>query len=158
MMRDCAGFEIRRAGINDLRAVMVVMNEAFDPKFGEAWTAAQCESMLVIPGSWMLLATVEMQPAAFALMRSFAGEAEILLIATRPLFQRRAIGKALIDELITDCKSANVNLVHLEVRADNPALSFYKRTGFEQVGFRPDYYRGANGTKSHALTLSMQLK
>lgn len=157
-MRNAAAFEIRRAGINDLRAVMVVMNDAFDPKFGEAWTAAQCESMLVIPGSWMLLATVESQPAAFALVRSFAGEAEILLIATRPLFQRRAIGKALIDELMIDCKKANVNLVHLEVRADNPALAFYKRTGFEQVGFRPDYYRGANGTKSDALSLSMRLK
>lgn len=156
-MTASARFRIRRAGVIDLRDVMVVMNEAFDPRFGEAWTASQCESILVLPGSWLLLATVDQQPAAFALMRSFAGEAELLLIATRPLFQRATIGKALLDQMIIDCRKANVNLVHLEVRADNPAISFYRRAGFEQVGFRPDYYRGTNGTKTDALTLSMRL-
>jgi hypothetical protein len=31
---------------NDIAAIMPIMNSAFDPKYGEAWTAAQCLSLL----------------------------------------------------------------------------------------------------------------
>jgi [ribosomal protein S18]-alanine N-acetyltransferase len=150
-------FEIRCADASDLASVMIIMADAFDPKFGEAWTAAQCESMLMLPGSALLLAHVDECPAAFALMRSFAGEAELLLIATRPAYQRRDIGKALIKHLLTDCLASQINLIHLEVRADNPALSFYIRTGFKQVGIRKNYYRGALGRQTDAITLNMRI-
>jgi [ribosomal protein S18]-alanine N-acetyltransferase len=150
-------FEIRRAGVSDLASVMVIMGEAFNPKYGEAWSATQCESMLNLPGSWLLLAHVGNQPAAFSLIRSFAGEAELLLIATRPIYQRRDIGRALINHMLSNCADAQINAVHLEVRADNPALSFYKTAGFEQIGVRPNYYRGALGRQTDAITLSKQI-
>ena len=149
--------KIRLADLHDMAAVMTIMAEAFDPKYGEAWSAAQCESMLVLPGSWLLLAHAGEHPAAFALIRSFAGEAELLLIATRPIFQRREIAKALINHIIDDCRKSRISIVHLEVRADNPALSFYKNVGFEQIGVRPNYYRGALGRQTDAITLSMKL-
>ena len=133
------------------------MGESFDPKYGEAWSAAQCESMLTLPGSWLLLAHVGEDPAAFSLTRSFAGEAELLLIATRPIFQRRDIGKELIKHMFEDCLTAQIKVIHLEVRADNPALSFYKQVGFEQIGIRPNYYRGAFGRQTDAITLSMRI-
>jgi [ribosomal protein S18]-alanine N-acetyltransferase len=151
-------YEIRRADVRDLTAVMIIMSESFDPKYGEAWSAAQCESMLSLPGSWLLLANVGEHPAAFSLTRSFAGEAELLLIATRPFFQCRKIGKALIKHMLDDCSKAQINVVHLEVRADNPALSFYKNIGFEQIGIRPNYYRGALGRQTDAITLSLQIR
>jgi [ribosomal protein S18]-alanine N-acetyltransferase len=150
-------FEIRRGDVNDLPSVMIIMGEAFNPKYGEAWSAGQCESMLSLPGSWLLIASVKDQPAAFSLIRSFAGEAELLLIATHPSFQRLDIGKALINHMLVECADAQINVVHLEVRADNPALSFYKMAGFGQVGVRPNYYRGALGRQTDAITLSMQI-
>jgi [ribosomal protein S18]-alanine N-acetyltransferase len=150
-------YEIKRADVNDLAAVMIIMSESFDPKYGEAWSAAQCESMLSLTGSWLLLASVGEHPAAFSLTRSFAGEAELLLIATRPCFQRRDIGKALINHMLNDCLAAQINVIHLEVRADNPALSFYRDVGFQQIGVRPNYYRGALGRQTDAVTLSMRL-
>ena len=156
-MNPDAPFEIKRVSANDLASVMAIMNESFDPKYGEAWSAAQCESMLSLPGSWLLLASVGKYPAAFSLTRSFAGEAELLLIATRPGFQRRDIGKALIDHMIAECATMQIKLIHLEVRADNPALSFYKNAGFEQVGVRLNYYRGALGRQTDAITLSKQI-
>jgi [ribosomal protein S18]-alanine N-acetyltransferase len=148
---------IIHADLRDLPAVMVIMGESFDPKYGEAWSASQCESMLSLPGSWLLLAKVDENPAAFSLARSFAGEAELLLIATRPVFQRREIGAAIIRRILDDCLAAQINTVHLEVRADNPALSFYKKVGFEQIGTRPNYYRGALGRQTDAITLSMEI-
>ncbi len=143
--------------MNDIAQVMIIMSESFNPKYGEAWSAAQCESMLSLPGSWLLLADVGADPAAFSLTRSVAGEAELLLIATRPFFQRRDIGKALINHVLADCSNAQIGVLHLEVRADNPALSFYKTIGFEQVGIRPNYYRGALGRQTDAITLSMHI-
>ncbi len=156
-MNPDAPFEIKRVSANDLASVMTIMNESFDPKYGEAWSAAQCESMLSLPGSWLLLASIGEYPAAFSLTRSFAGEAELLLIATRPGFQRRDIGKALIDHMIAECAAMQIKVIHLEVRADNPALSFYRNAGFEQVGVRLNYYRGALGRKTDAITLSKQI-
>ena len=110
-----------------------------------------------LPGSWLLLASVGEHPAAFSLTRSFAGEAELLLIATRPFFQGRDIGKALIKHMLAECAAMQINVIHLEVRADNPALSFYKNAGFEQVGVRLNYYRGALGRQTDAITLSKQI-
>jgi [ribosomal protein S18]-alanine N-acetyltransferase len=156
-MIDNAPYVIRRADVNDLASVMIIMGESFDPKYGEAWSATQCESMLSLPGSWLLLAYVGEYPAGFSLTRSFAGEAELLLIATRPSFQRRDIGKGLINHMLTDCSNAQIKVIHLEVRSDNPALSFYKTVGFEQVGVRPNYYRGALGRQTDAITLSMHI-
>jgi [ribosomal protein S18]-alanine N-acetyltransferase len=152
-----APYMIRRADVKDLASVMIIMGESFDPKYGEAWSATQCESMLSLPGSRLLLAYVGEHPAGFSLTRSFAGEAELLLIATRPSFQRRDIGKALINHVLADCSNAQINVIHLEVRADNPALPFYKNAGFEQVGIRPNYYRGALGRQTDAITLTMQI-
>lgn len=149
--------KIKHADLRDLADVMIIMGEAFDPKYGEAWSTSQCESMLSLPGSWLLLAYVGEHPAAFSLIRSFAGEAELLLIATRPFFQRREIGKALMRHMLDDCLGAGINIVHLEVRADNPALSFYKNVGFEQIGIRPNYYRGALGRQTDAITLNMRI-
>jgi [ribosomal protein S18]-alanine N-acetyltransferase len=156
-MSTIAPYAIRRGDVNDIAQVMIIMGESFNPKYGEAWSAAQCESMLSLPGSWLLLADIGEHPAAFSLTRSIAGEAELLLIATRPIFQRRDIGRALINHVLADCSNAQISVVHLEVRADNPALSFYKAIGFEQVGVRPNYYRGALGRQTDAVTLSMRI-
>jgi [ribosomal protein S18]-alanine N-acetyltransferase len=156
-MSAIAPYAIRRGDVNDIAQVMIIMSESFNPKYGEAWSAAQCESMLSLPGSWLLLADIGEHPAAFSLTRSIAGEAELLLIATRPIFQRHDIGRALINHVLADCSNAQISVVHLEVRADNPALSFYKAIGFEQVGVRPNYYRGALGRQTDAVTLSMRI-
>lgn len=148
---------IRRASASDLDTVMAIMDEAFDPLYGEAWTASQCAAMLIIPGSWLLLATVGGEPAGFALIRSGAGEAELLLIAIRPCFQGRNVGRALLDQMIADCTSAGIDTVHLEVRADNPALGFYARQGFAEVGLRKNYYHGRFGRVTNAVTLTRRI-
>ena len=74
---------IEEAGIVGLDAVMLVMNDAFDPGYGEAWTEAQTLSMLALPGVWLSLAWVDDLPAGFALNRIAADEAELLLLGYR---------------------------------------------------------------------------
>jgi ribosomal-protein-alanine N-acetyltransferase len=41
---------------SDVAGIMPVMDSAFDPAFGEAWTAAQCLSTLAMPDSVLFCA------------------------------------------------------------------------------------------------------
>ena len=47
--------EIVEGDASDIAAIIPIMQDAFDPRFGEAWTAAQCLSAMAIPGCRLLL-------------------------------------------------------------------------------------------------------
>lgn len=136
---------------------MPVMACAFDPLLGEAWTAAQCSGALALPGSLLLIAKTDDAVTAFALARSIIDEAELLLLAVRPDWQRLGTGSALLAHLIGNLREQRVKTLHLEVRADNPARAFYLRHGFRKVGVRRDYYRGPAGQRTDAVTLLCNL-
>ena len=66
-------------------------------------------------------------------------EYEIHTIGVDPAYQRRGVGRLLLDELLNFAADA---VVHLEVRTDNaPAIALYRSVGFTQVGLRKRYYR-----------------
>ncbi|HUF05042.1 MAG TPA: GNAT family N-acetyltransferase [Aridibacter sp.] len=69
-------------------------------------------------------------------------EAEILNIGVLASFRHRGIGRALLDEVLSQLRSLGRGTIHLEVRARNrSAIRFYDRFGFEITGFRPAFYR-----------------
>jgi ribosomal-protein-alanine N-acetyltransferase len=152
-----SGLYIEEAGIAGLDAVMLVMNEAFDPGYGEAWTEPQTLSMLALPGVWLSLAWIDDQPAGFALSRIVADEAELLLLAVSPRFRRKGIGMALVERSRAITRQRNGFRLHLEVRHNNPAIELYSKAGFRLVGRRPGYYRGIDGQIHDALTLSCSI-
>lgn len=152
-----AEVEIAEAGIADLDAVMTVMNKAFDPRHGEAWTAPQCAGVLSLPGSFLLIARNGSKALGFALVRTVADEAELLLIAVRPDDQRSGVGVKLIQNVTLRLVRDGVKILHLEVRADNPALAFYNRLDFKKIGLRRHYYRGHDGKLTDAVTLSRRI-
>ena len=90
---------IRDAGGDDLDAVMAIMDAAFEPTYGEAWTRSQCAGILPMAGrvaAHRRRATTG-AVAGFALMRAIADEAELLLIAVDPARpaprHRRRVGR-----------------------------------------------------------------
>lgn len=74
--------ELREGGSQDLTEVIRIMADAFDPRFGEAWTSAQCLGMLSLPGVWLVIASLDGQDVGFALARATLDEAELLLLAS----------------------------------------------------------------------------
>lgn len=150
-------FAIEAATATDIDRIMSVMAEAFDPAFGEAWNAAQCLGILGLPGVWMLLATVEGEPAGFALARIVLDEAELLLIGVRPARRRVGVGAALLDRVGQGARERGATVLHLEVRDGNPALQLYRAHGFAHVGTRTGYYRGNRGQSFDAISLSLRL-
>lgn len=149
--------ELRHGNGRDLPQVAEVMHEAFDPKFGEAWTTAQCMGMLSLPGVWLTLASVGGVVAGFALTRISLDEGELLLLAVRPRLRGRGVGRALLRSVIADARDRSVKKLHLEVRAGNDATRLYVREGFTKVGERRGYYRGKHGQQFDAQTFSRSL-
>jgi len=132
---------------------MPVMDAAFDPAFGEAWTSGQCLGMLSITGSRLLVAHLNKTIVGFAFYRTVFEESELLLIATHPDTQRLGVGYSLTKAVIDQSSDE----VFLEVRQGNPALALYFRVGFLQVGQRENYYRGKSGDYFNALTLRYEI-
>lgn len=145
---------LSEADIGDLDAVMAVMDDSFDPRFGEAWTASQCAGLLPMPGVWLSTASDERGVIGFALARAIANEAELLLLAVRRSAQRRGVGRMLLERFAAHARMRGAQRLHLEVREGNHAVKLYEASGFTLVGRRRNYYNGPAGQCFDALTLA----
>ena len=156
-MSTMLGVDLRQGSVGDLAVVDRIMQAAFDPRYGEAWTHNQCLGLLAMPGVWLTLAALRGEPAAFALSRVVADEAELLLLATLPALRRRGVAAALLRSVVGDAHDRGASKLHLEVREGNDAIKLYRAAGFSKVGERRHYYRGTDGQAHHALTYSRHL-
>ena len=143
----------------DLDDVMTVMTAAFGDRYGEAWTRSQCAGILPMSGVSLRIARDADRGAiaGFSLVRSVAGESELLLLSVMPARHREGIGTRLIDDFIEQARASRLCRVHLEVRDGNPAEAMYRAAGFTPVGRRRNYYRGSDGLRFDALTYALDL-
>lgn len=148
---------LRPGTMADLSAVDRVMREAFDPRFGEAWTPSQVAGVMAMPGVWLTLAEADGAAAGFAMSRAILDEAELLLLAVRPACRRRGVGRQLLRSAIAEARNRGVVRMHLEVRAGNDAVALYRAAGFAKIGERRDYYRGRSGRLFDAQTFQIDL-
>lgn len=136
----------------DVEAVDRVMQAAFDPRFGEAWTPSQCLGMLSLPGVWLTLARGANGLHGFAMTRTVADDAELLLLAVLPDQRGQGIGRALLRQAIADAKARGAVRLCLEMRAQNDATALYVSEGFVKCGERRNYYVGRGGERFDAHT------
>ncbi len=142
----------------DLPAVLAVMEDAFDPRFGEAWTLAQCAGLLPMQGVWLSLArNPQGSVIGFSLSRIILDEAELLLLAVSRAVQGTGVGRVLLKHFEDDAAARGARRLHLEVRDGNAAVNLYNKAGFTLVGRRSRYYSGGDGQLYDALSLSRPL-
>lgn len=142
---------------NAMADAMVVMGQAFDPAFGEAWTLPQLAGIMTMPGTWLTIARLDAAPLGFALVRSVLDECELLLLAVDPAWRRRGIGGALLRDSLSTARRRGITSMNLEVRAANNAVQLYEKAGFEYVHRRPGYYRGRDGQLHDALSFRIDM-
>lgn len=138
---------------DEVAAIMPVMERAFDPNFGEAWTMEQCRSTMLLPGTSLIVAIDKEEIVAFALSLTVLENSELLLLAVLPQAQNCGIGRKLVDEWTDECTNSNVRNQFLEVRENNKAIKFYENLGFSIIGERAGYYTGSDGLHLSALTM-----
>lgn len=145
-------------------AIMQVMDQAFDPAFGEAWTRRQVADSLLLPsthyllaGSPSVLAEDFEQAHGFALSRHAADEEELLLIGVTPAQRGQGIGRRLLEMLFAEAHGRGSRRLFLEMREGNPAERLYRTLGFEAIGRRRGYYRAAEHGPIDAITFARPL-
>jgi [ribosomal protein S18]-alanine N-acetyltransferase len=141
----------------DIASIMPAMEDAFDPAFGESWTAAQCLSALAMPDCRLLIAKSGDIVAGFTMSRWVLDMEELLMIGVSKVWQRQNVGSMLLGAIVDHAREAGRAKLFLEVRDGNPAHDFYSASGFQPIGRRKQYYRGANGFRPDAITMAMNL-
>lgn len=97
-------------------------------------------------------------PYGFAVLRIVAPEAEILTIAIAPEMQGKGHGRALLDAVLAQARSARVEDIFLEVDSNNHAArALYAAAGFDETGLRKNYYRYNTGGYGDAILLAKTL-
>lgn len=128
----------------------------FDP----AWDAASIISSIEHPASASFIAQVR-EPAVlagFVIGRIAADEAEIISIGVAPEWQKRGVGRRMVEGLVRAARRAEVKRVFLEVATDNLAAgALYTSLGFVPAGGRKGYYKRPDGTNVDAIILSLDL-
>ena len=149
---------------DDIDRIMAVMDAAFDPGFGEAWSRRQVLDALALPNCHYLLGEGDGRSGSdsraatgFSLSRRVADEEELLLIAVRPDCRNRGIGAGLLHRVIENARGDGVHRLFLEMRDGNPAESLYRRHGFVAVGRRKAYYRHGTGIPRDAITFALDM-
>ena len=128
---------LRRMAPIDLGAIVEIEQESPSP-----WTPEQIADELAFAGSVTLVSTDQEENVLGWCCARIAGEeAELLKIAVHPEKRRVGSGDALLVYLENTLKKKGVGMLFLEVRSKNlPALHFYRKHGFAQVGQRSGYY------------------
>lgn len=86
-----------------------------------------------------------------------AGECHLLNICIHPDYQRRGLGRAMIDYFLKLAQRRNAHVALLEVRISNrAAYDLYIKMGFDEIGMRKDYYPARNG-REDAIMLARDL-
>lgn len=145
------------AAPSDAEVLSRVMEAAFDPRFGEAWSRIQLGGALAAPDTWAERADQDGLCVGFALVRRVLDEAELLLVAVVPGARGAGLGRRLIEAAAIGAKLRGATKLFLEVRDRNPAAALYSRAGFVEVGRRKDYYTGVDGGRFDALTMRRDL-
>jgi [ribosomal protein S18]-alanine N-acetyltransferase len=149
------------APADDIDRIMAVMDSAFAPVFGEAWSRRQVEDALLIGNChYGLIAQNGSEPVAgeaaagFFLSRYGFEEEELLLLAVAPDMRRQGLGAKLLEQFSVTARGRGARRLLLEMRRGNPAEALYLAFGFVPVGERRNYYRAPDGERFDAVTFA----
>ncbi|MDD6263011.1 MAG: ribosomal protein S18-alanine N-acetyltransferase [Clostridiales bacterium] len=109
--------------------------------FSSPWSENALREELNSPYANYFCVTSDGRLAGYGGFLSLSGEGEITRIAVFPEFRRKGFAAMLMHRIMSRAAELNIGTMFLEVRESNaPAISLYRKFGFEQVGLRPDYY------------------
>ena len=127
---------IRRMTKEDISAVVEIEKQCFSLP----WSEKSFEDSLSREDTIFLVCEDEVITGYMGLYLSY-DEASVTNVAVSPEFRKKGYGEALVAESKKQAKEAKAETIFLEVRVSNaPAISLYKKLGFEELGVRKKFY------------------
>lgn len=129
---------IRNMTIEDIPAIVEIEKECFSLPWSEKSFA---ESIVREDTIFLVCEETDGTLMGYIGMYVSFGEASITNVAVASQFRKKGCGKQLVIAAKTAAKEAGAEAILLEVRVSNePAISLYKKQGFENLGIRKKFY------------------
>lgn len=111
--------------------------------FADPWSQRDFEDCVTSDTTFLIAETEDgTGVAGYVVAIDAADEGEILNLAVAPGGRRRGLGRALVEDVLTELHERGARNIYLEVRESNAAArALYAAHGFREVGRRPGYYR-----------------
>lgn len=136
------GVSLRRMTLADVPAVMALENDLFPE---DAWSQNALLGELSEPSRHYVVAVADGEVVGYAGLRSGPPEGDVQTMAVARDRWGTGVGSALLTELLGEAERRGCTHMFLEVRDDNPrAQKLYAAFGFERIGVRHGYYKGAD--------------
>lgn len=130
--------EIRTMEAGDIPQIAYLETVCFSDPWSERSIASELENRLAC---W-LVAVEDSTVLGYIGSQTVLDGTDIMNIAVAPEARRQGIGELLLNSLIDILKERGVHFLMLEVRQSNAAaIALYRKSGFAEVGVRPNYYR-----------------
>ena len=128
---------IRRMTMEDIPFVVEIENQCFSLP----WSEKSFEDSLSREDTLFLVSEDEAKITGYMGLYLSFDEASVTNVAVSPVFRKKGYGEALVVKAKELAKEAGAECIFLEVRQSNvPALSLYKKLGFEELGIRKKFY------------------
>ena len=131
----------RRMTAGDLDAVLAIENRVYP----HPWTRGNFNDSLAA-GYHCLIMEVGGTIVGYSVVMIGAGEAHLLNLSIADDWQRRGLGRDLLDYVSNLARAEAAERMLLEVRESNAAAQeLYKDSGFSRIALRREYYPAHHG-------------
>ena len=131
---------IRDMQLRDIRAVAEIEKECFT----QPWSAKSFEDSINRDDTVFFVCYNEETSDVLGYIGMYISfdEAEITNVAVAPDYRGCGFAEMLVEAAKETAATLGVTQIFLEVRKSNdPAISLYKKTGFEEIGIRRNFYQ-----------------
>ena len=142
-----ANYQFRPMTEDDVDEIMCIEPHIYS----HPWTRGNfVDSLISGYSSWVLLDQTRI--VGYALMMMVLDEAHLLNLSIAQAYQKRGLGRLLLEHMITIAKRHSAANMFLEVRPSNiSAIALYENIGFNEMAVRRGYYPAQNGREDAVL-------
>lgn len=128
---------IRKMTFDDIQSAVQIEKECFSLP----WSEKSFQDSLERDDTLFLVCEEGIEITGYIGMYLSFDEGNITNVAVSPLYRKKGYGEALVSSAKELAKEKQIEKIFLEVRVSNtPAISLYKKMGFENLGVRKNFY------------------
>ena len=128
---------IREMTLQDVPAVAEIEKACFSLP----WSVQSLVDSVVREDTMFLVCEDAQEIVGYIGMYLSFDEGDITNVAVSPAHRKMGYGEAIVSKAVELAKEKQLEMILLEVRLSNvPAISLYKKMGFEEIGMRKNFY------------------